>query len=194
MSGIITRRAVLTTGALGAGLVLSGCDKVAEQPGFRKILFSGEKMTVTMALYRAKDIDEAIALTNRIQAYQGQGHSCGTRRQRSGRRGENRKCLHGSRPRHGVHDCTEHCLGIKHRVGETAFYHLRFHQSSPRTMVKKSTFVAAVSARLLSSASAMAARSGATIFASTSSRLAGSCQSASAMAQSRAFSLSRPSA
>lgn len=44
MSGIITRRAVLTTGALGAGLVLSGCDKLAEQPGFRKILFSGEKM------------------------------------------------------------------------------------------------------------------------------------------------------
>ena len=39
--------------------------------------FSGEKMTVTMALYRAKDIDEAIDLTNRIQAYQGQGHSCG---------------------------------------------------------------------------------------------------------------------
>ncbi len=39
--------------------------------------FSGEKMTVTMALYRAKDIDEAVALTNLIQAYQGQGHSCG---------------------------------------------------------------------------------------------------------------------
>src|SRR3546814_8417615 len=39
--------------------------------------FSGEKMTVTMALYRAKDIDEAIELTNAIQAYQGQGHSCG---------------------------------------------------------------------------------------------------------------------
>ena len=39
--------------------------------------FSGEKMTVTMALYRAKDIDEAIFLTNAIQAYQGQGHSCG---------------------------------------------------------------------------------------------------------------------
>ena len=34
-------------------------------------------MTVTMALYRAKDIDEATALTNAIQAYQGQGHSCG---------------------------------------------------------------------------------------------------------------------
>lgn len=39
--------------------------------------FSGEKMTVTMALYRVKDIDEAIALTNAIQSYQGQGHSCG---------------------------------------------------------------------------------------------------------------------
>lgn len=39
--------------------------------------FSGEKMTVTMALYRAKDLDEAIQLTNNIQSYQGQGHSCG---------------------------------------------------------------------------------------------------------------------
>lgn len=39
--------------------------------------FSGEKLTVTMALYRVKDIDAAIELTNRIQAYQGQGHSCG---------------------------------------------------------------------------------------------------------------------
>ncbi|MEM6708984.1 MAG: aldehyde dehydrogenase family protein [Pseudomonadota bacterium] len=39
--------------------------------------FSGEKLTVTMALYRARDIDHAIELTNAIQAYQGQGHSCG---------------------------------------------------------------------------------------------------------------------
>jgi sulfoacetaldehyde dehydrogenase len=39
--------------------------------------FSGEKLTVTMALYKVKDIDEAIELTNRIQEYQGQGHSCG---------------------------------------------------------------------------------------------------------------------
>jgi sulfoacetaldehyde dehydrogenase len=39
--------------------------------------FSGEKMTVTMALYRAKDIDDAIRLTNAIQGYQGQGHSAG---------------------------------------------------------------------------------------------------------------------
>lgn len=39
--------------------------------------FSGEKLSVVMALYKVKDIDEAIAMTNTIQAYQGQGHSCG---------------------------------------------------------------------------------------------------------------------
>jgi len=39
--------------------------------------FSGEKLSVIMALYRAQDIDHAIELTRQIQAYQGQGHSCG---------------------------------------------------------------------------------------------------------------------
>ena len=39
--------------------------------------FSGEKLSVTMPLYKVKDIYEAIALTNAIQAYQGEGHSCG---------------------------------------------------------------------------------------------------------------------
>jgi sulfoacetaldehyde dehydrogenase len=39
--------------------------------------FSGEKLSVVMALYRVKDIDEAILKTNQIQSYQGQGHSCG---------------------------------------------------------------------------------------------------------------------
>jgi sulfoacetaldehyde dehydrogenase len=39
--------------------------------------FSGEKLSVTMALYKVKDIQESIALTNAIQSYQGQGHSCG---------------------------------------------------------------------------------------------------------------------
>ncbi len=39
--------------------------------------FSGEKISLVMTLYRVKDIDEAIALTNRIQSYQGAGHSCG---------------------------------------------------------------------------------------------------------------------
>jgi len=41
---VITRRTLVTGGALGAGLMLSGCDQLAKQPGFRRILFSGEKM------------------------------------------------------------------------------------------------------------------------------------------------------
>lgn len=39
--------------------------------------FSGEKLSAIMAFYKVKDIDEATALTNKIQAYQGMGHSCG---------------------------------------------------------------------------------------------------------------------
>jgi sulfoacetaldehyde dehydrogenase len=39
--------------------------------------YSGEKLSVIMAFYKVKDIDEAVALTNDIQAYQGMGHSCG---------------------------------------------------------------------------------------------------------------------
>ncbi|GAB3110170.1 aldehyde dehydrogenase family protein [Aestuariicella hydrocarbonica] len=39
--------------------------------------YSGEKLSVIMAFYKVKDMDEAVALTNEIQAYQGMGHSCG---------------------------------------------------------------------------------------------------------------------
>lgn len=39
--------------------------------------YSGEKLSVIMAFYKVADIDEAIELTNRIQEYQGKGHSCG---------------------------------------------------------------------------------------------------------------------
>lgn len=39
--------------------------------------FSGEKLSVVMAFYKVKDLDDAIDLTNRIQEYQGLGHSCG---------------------------------------------------------------------------------------------------------------------
>ena len=39
--------------------------------------FSGEKLCVTLTLYKVANIDEAISMTNKIQAYQGQGHSCG---------------------------------------------------------------------------------------------------------------------
>ncbi len=81
-------------GHINANAVAQPAPRIAEMAGFsiaadRSFLivpetgfgadypFSGEKMTVTMALYRVKDIDAAIALTNDIQSYQGQGHSCG---------------------------------------------------------------------------------------------------------------------
>jgi len=48
---LLTRRTLVTGGALGAGLLLSGCDKLTQQPGFRRILFSGEK--INMGLQRA---------------------------------------------------------------------------------------------------------------------------------------------
>lgn len=81
-------------GAINAKIVAQPASVIAGQAGFdlpegkqfliipesgagAEFPFSGEKLTVTMALYKVKNIDEAIALTNRIQAYQGQGHSCG---------------------------------------------------------------------------------------------------------------------
>ncbi len=81
-------------GALNANAVVKPPQVIAEMAGFeipddRKFIivpetgtgpehpFSGEKMSVIMAFYKAADIDEAIALTNAIQAYQGMGHSCG---------------------------------------------------------------------------------------------------------------------
>lgn len=39
--------------------------------------YSGEKLSAIMAFYKVRDMDEAVALTNRIQEYQGMGHSCG---------------------------------------------------------------------------------------------------------------------
>lgn len=39
--------------------------------------FSGEKLSVVMALYKVQNLNAAIELTNRIQEYSGYGHSCG---------------------------------------------------------------------------------------------------------------------
>ncbi len=50
---------------------------VAEKGWGAQFPFSGEKLSVVMTVYRARDIDHAIELTNNIQSYQGQGHSCG---------------------------------------------------------------------------------------------------------------------
>ncbi|MBB5684132.1 molybdopterin-binding protein [Sphingobium boeckii] len=44
MSAILTRRRLITGAALGAGGLLAGCDKLGENEGFRKILFSADAM------------------------------------------------------------------------------------------------------------------------------------------------------
>lgn len=86
--------AIWVDGAINAKVVAQPAKFIADYAGFEvpedtqffivpetgygpEYPFSGEKMTVTMALYRARDLDDAIRLTNGIQSYQGQGHSCG---------------------------------------------------------------------------------------------------------------------
>ena len=88
------QRALWHDGHLNPGIVAQHAVSIAAQAGIdlpeaKQFLivpetgtgpdypFSGEKLTVTMALYKVRNIDEAIELTNSIQAYQGQGHSCG---------------------------------------------------------------------------------------------------------------------
>ncbi len=39
--------------------------------------FSGEKMSVVVTIYKAKDFNDAVDLVNEITGYQGTGHSCG---------------------------------------------------------------------------------------------------------------------
>lgn len=49
MSGLVTRRSLLTTGALGAGALLTGCQKVQDSPATRGIIFAGEKINYALA-------------------------------------------------------------------------------------------------------------------------------------------------
>lgn len=44
MSGLISRRALVGGAAAGAGLLLSGCDKLAQNETFRKVLFSADNV------------------------------------------------------------------------------------------------------------------------------------------------------
>lgn len=46
-----------------------------EKPGVER--FSGEKISPVMALWKYRDIDEAIAIVTRLHEYAGMGHSCG---------------------------------------------------------------------------------------------------------------------
>jgi DMSO/TMAO reductase YedYZ molybdopterin-dependent catalytic subunit len=41
---ILSRRTLIRTGALGGGLLLSGCDKLYQQPGFKNLLERGEDL------------------------------------------------------------------------------------------------------------------------------------------------------
>ncbi len=54
-----TRRALIPTAAVGGAGLLAGCDRVANDPTFRKILFSGEKMN--LGLQRALSNRDALA-------------------------------------------------------------------------------------------------------------------------------------
>src|SRR3546814_17966664 len=44
VSALITRRRLMAGGAIGAGALLAGCDRVIQIPTVRKILFTGEDM------------------------------------------------------------------------------------------------------------------------------------------------------
>jgi sulfoacetaldehyde dehydrogenase len=51
---------------------------MVEETGFgAEHPFSGEKLSPVLAVYRAKDFDDAVAVVSRIYAYQGAGHSVG---------------------------------------------------------------------------------------------------------------------
>lgn len=50
---------------------------VEETGSGEKYPFSGEKMSLTITIYKAKNIDEAISILNKNLAYSGSGHSCG---------------------------------------------------------------------------------------------------------------------
>jgi len=59
-----------------AGLSRHGKFLMVEETGTGPAYpFSGEKLAPVLAVYRAKDFDEAFAITRRIYDYQGKGHS-----------------------------------------------------------------------------------------------------------------------
>lgn len=48
MSALVSRRGLVTGAALGAGTLLTGCDRVIKIPAARKVLFSGEDIQRTL--------------------------------------------------------------------------------------------------------------------------------------------------
>jgi sulfoacetaldehyde dehydrogenase len=81
-------------GALNRAIVAQPAQKIAELAGIelpkgksflmveesgigKAYPFSAEKLSVTTALYKWKDFEEAVDLVNRVSAHSGPGHSCG---------------------------------------------------------------------------------------------------------------------
>jgi sulfoacetaldehyde dehydrogenase len=75
---VVAQSAQTIAGMAGIDLPAGKTFLIVPETGFgADYPFSGEKLSVTMALYRAKDIDDAIRITHGVQDYQGRGHSCG---------------------------------------------------------------------------------------------------------------------
>lgn len=77
-SSLICRPAVQIAEAAGIEVPHDTRWILVEETGYGKDYpFSGEKLSVVVAVYKYSGFDEAIQLVNGIQSYSGAGHSCG---------------------------------------------------------------------------------------------------------------------
>ncbi len=75
---VVAKPAHVIADMAGVSVPEDTCILLVEESGSgEKFPFSGEKMCVTIAIYKAKDIDDAIRIVNENQEYSGAGHSCG---------------------------------------------------------------------------------------------------------------------
>jgi sulfoacetaldehyde dehydrogenase len=75
---IVAQPAAKIAGLAGINLPADKTFFIVPETGYGpEYPFSGEKLSVVLTLYKAKNIEEAIAITNGAQKYQGEGHSCG---------------------------------------------------------------------------------------------------------------------
>lgn len=90
----LLQEALWVNGHLNGEIIAKPATRIAEIAGFeipedskfimveetgigKEYPFSGEKLSVVLTVYKYKDFDEAINKVNKIQGYQGAGHSCG---------------------------------------------------------------------------------------------------------------------
>jgi sulfoacetaldehyde dehydrogenase len=81
LSPAVTAQSVQTicgvAGLARAGLADAKCLMVEESGAGRDHPYSGEKLSPVLAVYRARDFDQACDILRAIYNYQGNGHSCG---------------------------------------------------------------------------------------------------------------------